>query len=283
MISSCPDFLVSIQCMTYNHAPYIEDAMNGFCMQQTSFPYVAIIVDDASTDGEPGVIRSYLSDHFDMEYAKQWETDDAHFVYAQHQENKNCYFAVILLKYNFWQAKKAKEPLYADFERDVKYVALCEGDDCWTNPNKIQKQVDILDNNPNVSYVHTNYHLIDQEKQPLISEGHDRYRNDSFSGNNLLRLFKGNYILTLTTCFRKEVVVSELYLNAPVKVDYSLFLCASMLGDVAYVADDCGCYRIHPNSMMHTQRQLVKDLCSKAFEYYSLQFAAGNHKLMGEI
>lgn len=47
------DFKVLINCMTYNHAPYITDTMNGFCMQKTDFPYVAIIVDDASTDGEP--------------------------------------------------------------------------------------------------------------------------------------------------------------------------------------------------------------------------------------
>jgi len=79
--------LVCIRCITYNHAPYIEDAMNGFCMQQTTFPYVAVIIDDASTDGEPEVIKAYLDKHFDMQHAHIWENNDAHFMEAQHKEN----------------------------------------------------------------------------------------------------------------------------------------------------------------------------------------------------
>ena len=58
------DFLVSVRCFTFNHAPYIEDTLNGFVLQVTNFPYVCIIVDDASTDGEPNVIKGYLEKHF---------------------------------------------------------------------------------------------------------------------------------------------------------------------------------------------------------------------------
>ena len=54
------DFKVCVRCMTYNQASYIEDALNGFCIQQTSFPFVCCILDDASTDGEPEVIKKYL-------------------------------------------------------------------------------------------------------------------------------------------------------------------------------------------------------------------------------
>ncbi len=92
-------FLLSIHCMTYNHAPYIEDAMNGFCMQETSFPFLAIICDDASTDGEQVVIRKYLQDHFNTS-SKSWETDEAQMVLAQHKTNSNCSFLVIFLKTN---------------------------------------------------------------------------------------------------------------------------------------------------------------------------------------
>ena len=59
-------YLVRVSCMTYNHAPYIVDAMNGFCMQETDFPFVCTIMDDASTDGEQEVIKKYLTDHFDL-------------------------------------------------------------------------------------------------------------------------------------------------------------------------------------------------------------------------
>lgn len=61
------DFKVRINCMTYNHVPYIADTMNGFCMQETTFPYLCTIFDDASTDGEPEVIRRYLQEHFLMD------------------------------------------------------------------------------------------------------------------------------------------------------------------------------------------------------------------------
>ena len=158
-MSTYPEFLVRIDCITYNHAPYIEDAMNGFCMQQTTFPFVATIIDDASTDGEPEVIRRYLDVHFDLSekgLSRQWETDDAYFIYAQHRENKNCYFAIVLLKYNFWQAKKSKEPLIKEWT-NTKYVAFCEGDDYWIVPHKLQKQVDVLNAHPECSFCGTGF------------------------------------------------------------------------------------------------------------------------------
>ena len=91
------DFLVCIRCFTFNHAPYIEDAMNGFCMQDASFPFVCTIVDDASTDGEQEVIKAYLQKHFDIDdpsIARNEETDDYVLVFARHKTNKNCFFSV---------------------------------------------------------------------------------------------------------------------------------------------------------------------------------------------
>ena len=105
------EFKVRINCMTFNHAPYIMDAMNGFCMQQSTFPYVAIIVDDASTDGEPEIINRYLQDHFDLEdkgIVRNEETDDYVMTFARHKKNQNCFFAVFLLKYNHYSKKKEK-------------------------------------------------------------------------------------------------------------------------------------------------------------------------------
>ena len=73
------DFTYSLLCkylhkQAFNQASYIKDTMDGFCMQQTNFPFVCMIMDDASTDGEPEVIKQYLNDHFDTEWTK--ETDD---------------------------------------------------------------------------------------------------------------------------------------------------------------------------------------------------------------
>ncbi|MCR5713407.1 MAG: glycosyltransferase [Bacteroidales bacterium] len=138
-------YMLSIRCMTYNHARYITDAMNGFCIQQTNFPFVALIVDDASTDGEQDIIKDYLDTYFDMTSAHERETEDAFLIEADHKENKSCHFVVVLLKKNLYHIKRKKLSLIAKWEDNVKYRATCEGDDYWTDPLKLQKQVDFLE------------------------------------------------------------------------------------------------------------------------------------------
>ena len=152
-MNSNESFLVGIHCMTYNHASYIEDALNGFVMQKTSFPYFALVVDDASLDGEQEIIKSYLDKHFDHSEDtgyKQWETDDASWVYARHKENENCFFVVVFLKRNLFGNPKKWEVL-KDWLTITKYIAICEGDDYWTDPMKLQKQVDFLEKHPGFS------------------------------------------------------------------------------------------------------------------------------------
>lgn len=142
-----PKFMVRIKCATFNHVNYITDAMNGFTMQETNFPFVCTIIDDASTDGEQEVIRQYLQEHFDLEdksVVRNEETDDYVLTFAQHKTNRNCYFAVLYLKYNHYSIKKSKDPYIKDWT-DVKYIAMCEGDDFWTHPKKLQMQYDVLE------------------------------------------------------------------------------------------------------------------------------------------
>lgn len=143
-------FLVRVHCATYNHVHYITDALNGFVMQKTDFPFVCTIMDDASTDGEQEVVKKYLQEHFDLQdssVAYEKEVDYGHVTFAQHKTNKNCYFAVIYLKENHYSQKKSKAPYLTQW-MDTKYLAFCEGDDYWTDPNRIQKMVDVLESHP---------------------------------------------------------------------------------------------------------------------------------------
>lgn len=147
------NYLVRVHCMTYNHASFIEDAMNGFCMQETTFPFVCTIVDDASTDGEQEVIKKYLENHFslnDDKVVRNEETNDYYLTFAQHNSNRNCYFAVVLLKYNHYR-KKAKSPYIEEWTNNSKYIAMCEGDDYWTVSDKLQRQVDFLESHNDYS------------------------------------------------------------------------------------------------------------------------------------
>ncbi len=146
-------FKVNINCTTYNQAPYITDAMNGFVLQQTKFPFVAVIIDDASTDGEQDVIRKYVDEHFDHSTEsgyKEWETEDAYWTFAQHKENINCHFVVVYLKKNLFKEGDKKAKIVKDWTQ-TKYIAICEGDDYWTAPNKLQKQVDFMEAHPDFS------------------------------------------------------------------------------------------------------------------------------------
>jgi len=147
------DFLVGIQCITYNQSSYITDTLNGFAMQQTDFPFVAVIIDDASIDGEQEVIKSYIEEHFDHSERsgyKGWETGDACWIFARHKGNENCHFVAVLLKRNLYKEQEKKEAVIKNW-MNTKYIALCEGDDYWIDPLKLQKQVDFLEDHPEYS------------------------------------------------------------------------------------------------------------------------------------
>jgi len=195
--------------MTFNHAPYIEDAMNGFCMQETTFPFVCTIMDDASTDGEPEVIKKYLQEHFDLDnkaMVRNEETDDYVMTFAQHKTNKNCYFAVYFLKYNHYSIKKSKIPYIQEWQDQVKYIALCEGDDYWIAPDKLPKQYDFLENHSEYvaagcNYInvesdgsHPSVFLIKCETNKTYSLKHFLRFGFKIHGNSLL--FRASYLQT---------------------------------------------------------------------------------------
>lgn len=161
-----PKFKVCCRCFTFNQAKYITDTMNGFTMQQTSFPFVCCIVDDASTDGEQDVIRKYVEDNFDFSedsVAFYKETDYAHITYAQHKTNKNCYFAVLYLKENHYSQRKPKMGYLSEWRDMCEYEALCEGDDYWIVPDKLQKQYTVMENNQSISLCHSGFSFLYSE------------------------------------------------------------------------------------------------------------------------
>lgn len=170
-----PCFKVCVKCMTYNHAPYITDALEGFANQRTDFPYVCIIVDDASTDGEPDVVRDYLSKHFDLvdnSVVQNEETNDYVLSFARHKTNRNCFFAVFYLKYNH-HGKKIKSLYFDYWANSISYHAMCEGDDYWIDQNKLSRQVALMEKHPEYSMCTENAYWLDirtQEKFPFSTD-----------------------------------------------------------------------------------------------------------------
>lgn len=167
-------FTVCIRCSTYNHQDFIKMALDGFVMQETSFPFVISVLDDASTDGTPRVLRDYYDKYFDTqdsEVAFQEEHDYGTLLFARHSVNKNCFVAIVLLKENHYSQRKTKRPYLQRWMEESKYIAYCEGDDFWTEPTKLQKQVDFLESNPDyVMCFHKVNVLCDDKENWIFSD-----------------------------------------------------------------------------------------------------------------
>lgn len=137
--------LVSICCLTFNHEPYIRECLDGFLMQKTSFPFEILIHDDASTDRTPVIIK---------EYEKKYPGIIKPIYQTENQHKKKI---GISRTFQFPRAKG-------------KYIALCEGDDYWTDPNKLQIQVDFLENNEEFAFCCHRFKIYLQHEDKFINE-----------------------------------------------------------------------------------------------------------------
>ena len=236
-------YMVRVSCMTYNHAPYITDAMNGFTMQETTFPFVCTIVDDASTDGEPEVIRQYLAEHFQEPYREE-DTNDYHLICAHHKVNPNCQFVVFLLKYNHYSIKKPKFPYLSEWLDNAKYHALCEGDDYWIHPQKLQMQVDFMEKHPQHSLCFCAYESVNPSGVKRIEKRYES--NMERCPVDDIILGGGGYMSTNSMLYRNSLYVSYTTwaIGCPIG-DLPLMLTLAHKGFVGYLADVMCVYRIN--------------------------------------
>lgn len=157
---------VTVWCTAYNHANYIEKALKGFINQETTFNYEVIVFDDASTDGTQDIIREYAS-----EYPK---------IIKAYLANVNTY-----------RQPQARQIRTALKENTIngKYIALCEGDDYWIYSKKLQRQYNLLENNPDLGMcIHNAIRFDGKEIVPQIIDMDSQVLNDKeifFSPNGL--------------------------------------------------------------------------------------------------
>ena len=252
-------FKVCVRCVTYNHTNYIKDTMNGFAIQRTNFPFVCTIIDDASTDGEPEVIQRYLEQNFDLENrstVRNEETDDYMLSFAQHKTNKNCFFAVFFLKYNHYSIKKTKDLYIKEWHENTKYIALCEGDDYWTDPLKLQKQVDVMEAHPDIA-------MCCSDAKIQIPSGEldwSRSITDRMLTTEEVVIGGGLYIQTPTLLYRTDLRSNPKnpypdYCSKCHVGDYPLTIWASLNGGIYYLAGKTAVYRfLSENSWVSRQR-----------------------------
>lgn len=214
--------MVTIRCAAYNHELYIRQCLEGFIMQKTNFRFEAIVHDDASTDGTAAIIR---------EYAEKYPNIIKPIFETENQYSKRTLTRIM------------------NEHTHGKYVTICEGDDYWTDPLKLQKQVDFLESHPDYGLVHTLAKVyIDKShlyKEKTIGEEFD----------NVDQLIVVNRIVTLTTCYRTEL--SRCYReeikpdNSWKMGDYPLWIYIALNSKVHFINEVTGVYRVLENSASH--------------------------------
>lgn len=164
------DYMVYIRCITYNHSKYIKAALEGFALQQTNFPFVCVVIDDCSPDGEQEVIKEWMRNECEQRSIQYYELELAYLYIATHKSNFNCKYAFYLLKHNL-RGDERKEMMIAPWRNHSKYEAWCEGDDYWTDSTKLQEQIDFMETHPKYSATSSKASVLDSSVIPIRSFG----------------------------------------------------------------------------------------------------------------
>ena len=166
--------LVSICCLAYNHKKYIRECLDEFILQKTNFAFEVLIHDDASTDGTADIIREYQAKYPEI-IKPIYQTEN------QYSKGVKPSFT-----FNFPRARGT-------------YIAMCEGDDYWTDPLKLQKQVDFLEANLScIGYCH-NFKTIDSNNKTL-EESYIKYQDKKYT--DTYDIIADASVATLTVVFR---------------------------------------------------------------------------------
>lgn len=245
------NYKVLVRCFTYNQSKYIEDALNGFAMQQTDFPFVCLVVDDCSTDGAQDVIKAWMESMCNISKAEYIDLELSNVILVPHKTNPTCSFAFYLLKQNLYHDNVKKTKLITPWREHCLYEALCEGDDWWIDEKKLQKQVNILDNFDNIVMVRSDADVLVQTTGEIKKSV---FKNKIYP--NSIDSFR-DYIISprwLATCsWMYRVSVAD-YCNIPAdcfKGDLALMIYAAKIGEVKFIEDSTSVYRILQSSASH--------------------------------
>jgi glycosyltransferase involved in cell wall biosynthesis len=220
--------LVSVCCLAYNQESFIVQAIEGFLIQKTNFPIEIIIHDDASTDKTAQIIKEYVKDFPEL-IVPIFQTENQY----------STRYLSILNSFVFPLARG-------------KYIAICEGDDYWTDPLKLQKQVDFLEANPDYGMVYTNAKVYHQDSRVFEKRGLVSVKNLLFE-----QLLTNVNIPALTVLIRNSFVVQyrneiQPELRKWLMADYPLWLFTAKKSKLKYLDDITAVYRVLKESGSHS-------------------------------
>lgn len=246
------DVIVSVCVITYNHCNYIRQCLDGILMQQTNFPFEIIVNDDCSTDGTAEIVKDY-----ELKYPQLFKV-------TYQTENQ------------YSKGVRGMFPRFCFPRTRGKYIALCEGDDYWTDPLKLQKQVKILETDDTYGCVYTRYKTVNEYGEDCEYPPSEYHQYRSFTGDIFSALYYGNFPQTLTILFRKELL-SKLP-NHPIWCDYTLFLKLSMQKKFFFLNDITGAYRINPLGLIQSGAFCNYDINSVLLFYYKIYLNEREYK-----
>ena len=226
--------LVSICCITYNHEKYIRQCLDGFLMQKTDFLFEVIIHDDASTDKTADIIHEYEAKYPDI------------IKPIYQKENQYSKGIEICGTYVYPKAQG-------------KYIALCEGDDYWTDPLKLQKQVDFLEEHQEYILAHSDCNILKQRTGRIVVDANRRYIKNISSLNVFEDILSGLYVIRTGSVIVKRDKLLEAYKESLSIVtsshfkmgDTPLWLELSRLGQFYYFPYAMTVYRLRAGSACH--------------------------------
>lgn len=221
--------VVTIRCVTYNHEPYIRQCLDGFVMQKTNFRFEAIVHDDASTDGTAAIVKEYAEKYPDI-IKPIFETEN------QYSKRDGS----------------IRRIMNDATSKTTKYIALCEGDDYWTDPLKLQKQFDFMEANPEYGLVYTKAIVYNQASNKYTSTIGNPYNND------IADIILKNPIPTLTVMIRKDILFKYSEEVKPQTKnwkmgDYPMWIYCSIKSKIKFIDVTTAVYRELSESASHSK------------------------------
>ncbi len=249
VLNAVPEPLVTVRTSTYQHGPYIKECIEGVLMQKTTFPFEFIIGEDFSTDGTREIV---------FEYAKKYPD----------------IIRVITADYNVGVKANGRRSFRA---WRGKYFATCEGDDYWTDPNKLQAQVDILEANPEYSLCFHNATVIyEGSKRPSHPFG--VYDKDIYTIEDVIEKW---FVSTQSALMKTSVVEHFPWRSRVFNGDYSLLLLAALKGPFYCINKEMSIYRKHATSLSATQKMnFIPFKIMECLDYFDMHSDFKYHDLI---
>ena len=233
------ELMVSVKMITYKHEKFIKQAIEGVLMQETDFEFELIIADDCSPDNTSEIVNEIIKNH----------SEGFKIKYFRHKKN----FGV------------QDNGMFGLNKCIGKYIALCEGDDYWIDPLKLQKQVDFLKLNKGYSFVFTPSQVLNDSTNKIIGlrNKYNNFKSDDFELEDVLKL-GGAFFPTSTALFDSAILDKNKvnYFKLCAAGDYVLAMLAALNGKIGYIDDVTGVYRIQNNSISNK----IYPTCEKCTE-----------------